>query len=376
MSSKRERRWWTEEEDQILKAGVESQSEVNSLMSWNEIAAMLPRRTNKDCRKRWYKVRSDFIKGTWSREEDRKLQQAVQQHGLKWALVSRDVESRNADQCAKRWQHGLRPDLKHTPWQPEEDTKLLQAMDKHGNKWKKIATLDLPNRSSHDIRNRSVVLSRREKRLRCRIMNDVPQSHGDDESNDDDETAPESDEDDGCDDYDDSGVSVVSSRSQLQSPSSDLHMDSGFTSGAASPRPGRSHSIQESSNMMAAGNHDWTRFTMLQEQLLKAEQLQQLHQLQHVQATPPPTPVTPTWYEMPGVSDATVASPKNGYPSYLPMGAMPLPPLAHNSMTDENYLGIFDNYVHSNDIGPIDFRPQVNHDWRYEMGYAADPFVG
>ncbi|KAK8088276.1 hypothetical protein PG997_003237 [Apiospora hydei] len=358
---------------------------------------MLPRRTNKDCRKRWYKVRSDFIKGTWSHEEDRKLQQAVQQHGLKWALVSRDVESRNADRkVCKRWQHGLRPDLKHTPWQPEEDAKLLQAMEKHGNKWKKIATLDLPNRSSHDIRNRSVVLSRREKRLskkghstaahcqdqaasqpdlRCRTLDDMLQSQGGDEVNDED-TAPESEEDDGCDDYDDSGVSVISYHSQLQSPSSDIHMDSGFTSGAASPRPRRSHSIQEGSNMVAVDDHDWTRFTMLQEQLLKAEQLQQLHQLQQVQATPPPTPVTPTWYEMPGLSDATVTTPKNCYPSYLPMSVMPFPTLAQDNMTDESYLGIFDNYVHSNDIGPMDFRPQVSHDWRYEMGYTADPFMG
>ncbi|KAK8137845.1 hypothetical protein PG984_001225 [Apiospora sp. TS-2023a] len=365
---------------------------------------MLPRRTNKDCRKRWYKVRSDFIKGTWSREEDRKLQQAVQQHGLKWALVSRDVESRNADQCAKRWQHGLRPDLKHTPWQPEEDAKLLQAMEKHGNKWKKIATLDLPNRSSHDIRNRSVVLSRREKRLSKKGLSTGPQHteksasrsglpympmhgqhqqqpHGSCEVNDEEDSAPESedDDDDVCDDDDDSGVSVVSSRSQLKSPASDIHMDSGFTSGAASPRSMQTITVPEGSSMVAAGDHDWTRFTILQEQLLKAEQLQQLRHIQQIQATPPPTPVTPTWYEMPpGVSDVAVANPtKSDYASsYLPMGVMPFPPLAHDSMPDENYLGIFDNYVHPNDMGSIDFRSPVNHDWRYEMGYTADPFVG
>ncbi|KAK7924456.1 hypothetical protein PG985_006510 [Apiospora marii] len=341
---------------------------------------MLPRRTNKDCRKRWYKVRSDFIKGTWSREEDRKLQQAVQKHGLKWALVSRDVESRNADQ---------------------EDAKLLQAMEKHGNKWKKIATLDLPHRSSHDIRNRSVVLSRREKRLskkglsaglqhpeqsasqsglRYRPMDGHQQFHGSDDINDEEDSAPESEDDDMCDDYDDSGVSVVSSRSQLKSPSSDIHMDSGFASGAASPRSTQTLTVQEASGMVAAGDHDWARFTMLQEQLLKAEQLQQLHQMQQVQATPPPTPVTPTWYEMPGASDVgvAVASPtKHDYASYLPMGVMPFQSLAHDSsMSDENYLGIFDNYVHPNDIGSIDFRSPVNHDWRYEMGYTADPFVG
>lgn len=208
-------------------------------------------------------------------------------------------------------------------------------------------------------------------------MDGKSQSHGDGQVDDDEDSAPESDEDDACDDYDDSGISVASSRSQLQSPPSDMHMDSGFTSGAASPRSTQALAVQKGSHMVAAGDPDWARFTMLQEQLLKAEQLQQLRHIQQVQATPPPTPVTPTWYEMPGASDVAVANPtKNNYASYLPMGVMPFPPLAHDNMPEENYLGIFDNYVHPNDIGSIDFRSPVNHDWRYEMGYTAGPFAG
>ncbi|KAK6842729.1 hypothetical protein PG987_003589 [Apiospora arundinis] len=384
-SDKRERRWWTEEEDQILKAGVESQikqvGNVNSLMSWNEIAALLPRRTNKDCRKRWYKVRSDFVKGAWSHEEDRKLKQAVQRYGLKWSLVSRDVESRNADQCAKRWQHGLRPDLKHTPWQPEEDAKLLQAMEKHGNKWKMIGTLDLPNRS----RASYLAADKNVFRKKGPGMGQTPasqhanngklQSHSDDE-NDEDEFATECEEDDVCDDYDDSGISVVSAHSQLQSPALDFHMDSGFTSEAASPRSMQALFIQEDSEMTTAGNHDWNGLAMLQEQLLKTEQLQHLQHLQQMQATPPTTPISSTWYGLPGASDAASQHPSNGYASYLPMNVMPYPTMTHNSMTEESYLGMFDNYVHPPDVGALGFRPQVNPDWPYEIGYRADPFGG
>lgn len=202
-----------------------------------------------------------------------------------------------------------------------------------------------------------------------------PQSGG--EVNEEEDSAPESDDDDVCDDYDDSGVSVVSSCSQLKSPSSDMHMDSGFTSGAASPRSTQTLTVQEGSRIMAAGDHDWARFTMLQEQLLKAEQLQQLRQIQQVQATPPPTPVTQTWYEMPGATDVAVTNPtKHDYASYLAMGVMQFPTLAHDGMPDENYLGVFDNYVHPNEIGSLDFRSPLSHDWRYGMGYTADPFVG
>ncbi|KAK8113968.1 Transcriptional regulator [Apiospora kogelbergensis] len=382
MSSKRERRWWTEEEDHILKVGVESQikqvGNVNSLMSWNEIAALLPRRTNKDCRKRWYKVRSDFIKGAWSHEEDRKLEQAVQRYGLKMRQeVAARIEARP----------------KAYPWQPEEDAKLLQAMDKHGNKWKMIGTLDLPNRSSHDIRNRSVVLSRREKRLsrkdldmsqdqpasqpgsRNKAANGKPQSHDYEDEDEEEDFVTECEDDDICDDYDDSGVSVASSYSQLQSPTLDMHMDSGFTSEATSPRSMQAIFTQEDSKMATTDDPDWNGLAMLQEQLLKTDQLQHLQHLQQMQATPPSTPISSAWYGLSGASDA-VTQPTNGYASYPPMNVMPYPSIASNSMTDEGYLAMFDSYLQAPNVGTIGYQPQMNHDWIYEVGYRADSYGG
>ena len=63
-----------------------------------------------------------------------------------------DMHSRA--ECAKRWHHVLGPDFKHVPWTPEEDRKLLDAMITHKNNWKQIGLTDLPDRSTHDIRNR------------------------------------------------------------------------------------------------------------------------------------------------------------------------------------------------------------------------------
>ncbi|KAK2014650.1 hypothetical protein LZ32DRAFT_528088, partial [Colletotrichum eremochloae] len=93
-------------------------------------------------------------KGAWTQEEDEKLQKAVLQLGCKWAQVGAIVQTRNADQCAKRWQHVLGPDVKHSPWTSEEDKKLLGAMKKFGNNWKQIGLTELPDRSTHDLRNR------------------------------------------------------------------------------------------------------------------------------------------------------------------------------------------------------------------------------
>ena len=51
------------------------------LRDWNRIAAKLPGRTNKDCRKRWGKVCENVNKGVWSSKEDEQLRAAVEKFG-------------------------------------------------------------------------------------------------------------------------------------------------------------------------------------------------------------------------------------------------------------------------------------------------------
>ncbi|KAI0123256.1 Homeodomain-like protein [Xylariales sp. AK1849] len=157
MTPTRERRWWTSQEDSILKNVIKTQLDRDGkIQNWTDVAILLPGRTNKDCRKRWSKIQLDIRKGAWTHEEDERLQQAIQKLGFKWSQVATIVQSRNADQCSKRWHHALRPDFKHSPWTPEEDRKLLKAMEKHRNDWKQIGIQELPDRSTHEIRNRSV----------------------------------------------------------------------------------------------------------------------------------------------------------------------------------------------------------------------------
>lgn len=58
--------------------------------------------------------------GTWSPEEDERLRNAIARHGTRWVLVAADVSTRNGDQCAKRWNENLNPDLDRSPWSPIE----------------------------------------------------------------------------------------------------------------------------------------------------------------------------------------------------------------------------------------------------------------
>ncbi|KAK4653886.1 hypothetical protein QC762_511015 [Podospora pseudocomata] len=235
--SRRERRWWTKDEDDILRDWAKVQIDTHgAVKNWNEVAALLPDRTNKDCRKRWHKVRVDIKRGAWTPDEDRKLRQAVAQAGLKWSAVSKMMQTRNADQCAKRWQHVLGPDHRHDAWTPEEDRILQKAVAKYGNNWKQIGLLELPDRSTHDIRNRSVALNRRKRRSRA-------------PSNDDPSTSTQYLSDDNADDNSSGGEEsdLSSDDAELANFNEDQHMMMEVDAAPAPPTPTLSETLADAS---------------------------------------------------------------------------------------------------------------------------------
>ncbi|KAF2245537.1 hypothetical protein BU26DRAFT_433024 [Trematosphaeria pertusa] len=162
----RQPRKWTVAEDQKLREEVEAQSNrtviEGEVKDWCRIAAKLPGRTNKDCRKRWHNsVAGGLKKGQWSKSEDIQLARGVQQYGQRWTLVANVVGSRSADQCAKRWQQSLDPELDRSEWRDAEDKVLIEAVQKLGRHWKDIQRHHFPGRSKNCIKNRYTVLIRR-----------------------------------------------------------------------------------------------------------------------------------------------------------------------------------------------------------------------
>ena len=90
-------------------------------INWHAVAAQIHGRSNKDCRKRWhYTIAANTTKGTWSHSEDERLYASVRNRGKKWVLVAKDVGSRNGDQCSKRWNSILDPDIDHSPWMSDD----------------------------------------------------------------------------------------------------------------------------------------------------------------------------------------------------------------------------------------------------------------
>jgi hypothetical protein len=149
-------------EDQILREQVDAQQAHGAGKDWCQVALALPGRTNKDCRKRWHNsVAEGLRKGQWSRSEDQLLTRGVHHYGSQWTKVATCVNSRSADQCAKRWQQSLDPRLDRSDWREHEDADLLAAVERLGRHWKDIQEQYLPHRSKNCVKNRYSVLSRR-----------------------------------------------------------------------------------------------------------------------------------------------------------------------------------------------------------------------
>ncbi|KOS37150.1 hypothetical protein ACN38_g12066 [Penicillium nordicum] len=103
-------------------------------------------------------------KGNWLPAEDQRLRNGVAKHATRWVLVAGEVITRNGDQCAKRWKEKLNPELDHSPWTSEEETHLLELVDRYGRNWKFMADFFLEARAPLALKNRYALLMRRLKR--------------------------------------------------------------------------------------------------------------------------------------------------------------------------------------------------------------------
>ncbi|PUZ60021.1 hypothetical protein GQ55_4G089600 [Panicum hallii var. hallii] len=93
-------------------------------------------------------------KGPWTPEEDKRLKDYVEAHGEgNWNQVQRNAGlNRCGKSCRLRWANHLRPDLKKGPFDAEEVEKIIKFHIMWGNKWAKMAS-HLPGRTDNEIKN-------------------------------------------------------------------------------------------------------------------------------------------------------------------------------------------------------------------------------
>ncbi|KAJ2078941.1 hypothetical protein H4R24_004128 [Coemansia sp. RSA 988] len=157
---------WTPEEDRLLMVGVRVYGPNTE--SWPRIATLVPGRTNKSCRKRWFhSLDPSLHKGPWTPSEDDLLRQRVAQYPSQWSRVAEGITGRTDDQCAKRWRESLDPEIDRGKWRPEEDRLLLEKYSELGTQWQKIATF-FQGRPGLHCRNRwrkiQRIISQKEKK--------------------------------------------------------------------------------------------------------------------------------------------------------------------------------------------------------------------
>ena len=142
---------WTKEEDQRLSSLVENEKNI----SWCSLTRHFPGKSAQQLAGRWEKVLNPrLIKGSWTREEDQVILDYVLKNGDKdWARLAVQLNGRTGKQCRERFKNHLDPSLSRDPWTPEEDDRLIELHEHHGNAWTKLAAF-FPGRTDNCIKNR------------------------------------------------------------------------------------------------------------------------------------------------------------------------------------------------------------------------------
>lgn len=140
---------WIKEDDRLL---IDLAKKFNG-KSWKKIASHFTDKTPLQCFSRYKRIRPGIVKGSWTKEEDRKILDLVGKFGRSWSKISRNLITRNGKQIRDRYINILDPNVKKGKFCIEEDLKLLNLYRQFGSKWATISKF-FENRTADMIKNR------------------------------------------------------------------------------------------------------------------------------------------------------------------------------------------------------------------------------
>ena len=105
-------------------------------------------------------------------EEDDRLRELVEKHGENnWFHIASKMPKRDTRQCRERWFNYLSPKVINGTWTEEEDKFLAEKVSQFGRKWKAIEPF-FPGRTDINIKNRWNFLQKKKAKEEKSFLDD------------------------------------------------------------------------------------------------------------------------------------------------------------------------------------------------------------
>lgn len=135
---------------------------IGQYVPWNQVMYFVKRYNLPQVKYLWRKLTTEkIVSQLWRQEEDSALLTAIGKYGDKdWNRIASCVPGRSNKSCRERYLMRLKYSTRSVgSWRPKEDARLLALIDKFGTNWSLLAS-KFPLRNNQQLRNRYELLKR------------------------------------------------------------------------------------------------------------------------------------------------------------------------------------------------------------------------
>ncbi|GAB0093060.1 hypothetical protein DMENIID0001_081120 [Sergentomyia squamirostris] len=168
---------FTPEEDERILELVEKYRFGNAIC-WTRLGSEFENRSKHSIYKRYhYTLKENIIRGRFSNEEDCILMAAIEQYGMNFSRIVREVmPNRTVPQLRNRYQNSLMFVGNNNKWTAQEDELLMKLADDDNKTWSEIAKI-LRTHNRISCRTRYFTIRKFLDANPTKAVSDVPKKH-------------------------------------------------------------------------------------------------------------------------------------------------------------------------------------------------------